>query len=396
MSLLLPEGTRLLHIGPAKTGTTSLQSAFHHNREALAAHGVHYAGGGTQPRAAAGAAALGRRIPGHRHGLSAWPRLVAEVDSSTAARVVISSETFARADDAHAAGIVEAFGADRTHVVITMRPLADMLPSSWQQEVQTGSRTTYPAWLDEMLRREATDDAPPPPFWRKSRIDVLARRWAALVGADRVTVVSLAAAPREFVLRTFEELTGLPTGTLEPGPGSDNASLSHAVTEVVRRFNVSFGGLEGASADVQARLIEFGAARHLRGRPDLVRADDRIELPAWAAERAAEVMREMTAGIRAAGVRTLGDLDALAVTSRPPVETIATPELVSIDAAAELLVGMMLAAGRGVPTFDHLRGKRPPLDLSRVPTRRLVRTTAERVRHGVRGRLRRGDDLSAS
>ena len=301
MSLLLPEGARLLHIGPAKTGTTSLQSAFHANRGALEAHGVHYAGRGTQPRAAAAAAALGVRLPGHRHGLSAWPRLVEEVSTATAARVVISSETFARADDEHAAAVIEAFGADRTHVVITMRPLVDMLASSWQQDVQTGSRSTYPAWLDEMLRSEDTVHGPQPGFWRKTRIDVLAERWSGLVGPDHVTVVSLAAAPREFVLRTFEGLTGLPSGTLVPRASADNGSLSHPLAEVVRRFNVAFDELDGANADVQARLIEFGAVRHLRRSPELLQADGRIEVPTWAADRAAALMREMTEGIRRAG-----------------------------------------------------------------------------------------------
>ncbi len=42
--LLLPEGTRLIHIGPPKTGTTYLQDAFRGNREAASAQGVHYAG----------------------------------------------------------------------------------------------------------------------------------------------------------------------------------------------------------------------------------------------------------------------------------------------------------------------------------------------------------------
>lgn len=41
-SLPLPEGTCLLHIGPHKTATTSLQSAFHAAREAMASQGVHY------------------------------------------------------------------------------------------------------------------------------------------------------------------------------------------------------------------------------------------------------------------------------------------------------------------------------------------------------------------
>ncbi|WP_158590093.1 hypothetical protein [Amnibacterium setariae] len=392
MSLLLPEGARLLHIGPAKTGTTSLQNAFHVNRDALAAHGVHYAGRGKQPRSAAAAAVLGRRLAGHTPGLEAWPQLVAEVAASTAKRVVISSETFARAEDDGAARVIEAFGAERTHVVITMRPLADMLPSSWQQYVQTGSRRSWAEWLDEMLRSGDTLHGEQPEFWRKTRIDALARRWGALVGPERVTVVSLAAAPRDFVLRTFEQLTGLPTGVLVPHAAADNGSLPHAVVEVLRRFNTAYGDLPGATADVQAGLIEFGAVKRLRRHPELLEADDRIEVPRWAADRAAEIVDEMLAGVRAAGVRTVGDLDALRIPSRPPVEAVTEPSAVSTAAAAELLVGMMLAAGHGVPTFDHIQGRVPvpKADLDGVATRRLVGYAARRVLRSTRRRLRRG------
>jgi hypothetical protein len=389
MSLLLPEGTRLLHIGPAKTGTTSLQSAFHVNRDQLEAHGVHYAGKGTQPRAAAGAVALGKRIAGHRSGLEAWPALVEEVQGSQAKRVVVSSETFARANDERAKTVVDAFGADRTHVVITMRPLVDMLSSSWQQWVQTGSTTTYVAWLDQMLKRQDTLTGKQPEFWQKTRIDALARRWGALVGPEHVTVVSLAGAPREFVLHTFEELTGLPTGTLVPDPASDNVSLSYPMAEVVRRFNAQLRGLDGADADVQAALVEFGTIRQMRAHPELLRADERIEVPQWAADRAAELMGDMIDGIRAAGVRTVGDFDALLRPTREPVPAVTTPKAISTEAAAGLLIGMMLAVGHGVPTSDQLTG-RAVVDLESVGSRRLVRHLAGRVTGRLMRRRQKG------
>ena len=69
--------------------------------------------------------------------------LVAEIANSDADRVVISSEAFAHADGEAADGILDAFGRDRTHVVVTMRPLADMLSSSWWQYVQGGARVPY-------------------------------------------------------------------------------------------------------------------------------------------------------------------------------------------------------------------------------------------------------------
>lgn len=387
--LLLPEGTRLLHIGPAKTGTTSLQSGFHSNRTALEPFGVQYAGRGSQPRAAAGAIATGSRIAGHKRGVEAWPELVAEVQGSTAKRIVISSETFARAGDDGAKAVIDAFGADRTHVVITMRPLVDMLPSSWQQYVQTGARRTYEDWLDEMLNSPDTVNGAQPEFWRKTRIDALARRWGALVGPEQVTVVSLANRPRDFVLRTFEQFTGLPNGTLVPDPASENASLGFGVVEVVRRFNELFAERPGATADLQARLVEFGAIRHLRRTPEVLAADFRIGVPVWAADRAARIMLDMNRGLRDAGVRVVGDLDALTVPSRPPVESVAAPTTVSTEAAAELLVGMMLASARGIPEFAPPARQVPVRRIDDFSTGELIRHVGRRLLRGRPIRLRR-------
>ena len=390
MTLLMPEGTRLLHIGPAKTGTTSLQSGFHFNREALEPHGVHYAGRGTQPRAAAGAVALGKRIAGHRTGVEAWPRLVEEVQESAAKRVVISSETFARAGDAGARTVIDAFGADRTRVVITMRPLVDMLSSSWQQFVQTGSTERYEAWLDRMLNSRDTVTGSQPEFWRKTRIDVLARRWGGLVGAEHVTVVSLGGAPRDFVLRTFEEFTGLPAGTLVPNPASDNVSLGFGVAEAVRRFNEVFKRMDGMTPDLQAALIEFGAVRHLRTAPEALEADGRIEVPQWAADRAAELTRDMNDGLRAAGVQVVGDLDALTVPSRQPVPSVTTPTTFSTEAGAHLMVGVMLAAGNGaLPVLPRDQREAALQAIERLGTKDLVVAAGRRIVDRVGRKVRR-------
>ena len=393
MSLLMPEGTRLLHIGPAKTGTTSLQSGFHFNREALEPHGVHDAGRGTQPRAAAGAVALGKRIAGHRSGVEAWPRLVEEVQGSAAKRVVISSETFARAGDAGAKTVIDAFGAERTHVVITMRPLVDMLSSSWQQFVQTGSIERYEAWLDRMLNSRDTVTGSQPEFWRKTRIDVLARRWGGLVGAENVTVVSLGGAPRDFVLRTFERFTGLPEGTLVPNPASDNVSLGFGVAETVRRFNELFKRMEGMTPDLQAALIEFGAVKHLRTAPDALKADARIEVPQWAADRAAELTRDMNDGLLAAGVNVVGDLDALTVPSRQPVPSVVTPTAFSTEAGANLMVGVMLAAGNGaLPVLPRDQREASLAAVERLGTKDLVVATGKRIVDRVGRKVRRSRD----
>jgi hypothetical protein len=90
----------------------------------------------------------------------------------------------------------------------------------------------------------------------------------------------------------------------------------------------------------------------------------------------------------------VGDLDALLVPSRPPVEAVTTPPSISTETAAGLLIGMMLAAGGGVPVFTPVRPAPPKRvrtvptadDLDRVRTRALLRYAAGRVVRRARRR----------
>jgi hypothetical protein len=58
----------------------------------------------------------------------AWRRLADEISATTAPRVVLSNENFGRADDSAIARILDATGADRTHVVFTARRHDKLLP----------------------------------------------------------------------------------------------------------------------------------------------------------------------------------------------------------------------------------------------------------------------------
>jgi len=124
-AVLLEPGSRLLHIGPHKTGTTAIQGALHLARERLAAEGVVYPGRGRQPLwpvlAVTGQPAL---LGGPRPEISYWDSLVRDVRAAGDQRVVLSSEFFAEADDATARRVIADLGGARVHVVVTLRSLA--------------------------------------------------------------------------------------------------------------------------------------------------------------------------------------------------------------------------------------------------------------------------------
>ncbi len=389
--MLLPTGTRLLHIGPHKTGTTAVQSAFHRDRRGLATQGVHYAGSQRQPMQAVHAI-TGRPSPyadGRTPPMSRWRGLVNEVRRASEPRVVISSEGFADASDDAVRQVVEDLDGDRLHVVVTLRPLADLLPSQWQQQVQTGLTLAYQEWLEAIFN--APDHRVSRTFWHRHRHDELIGRWASQVGAENLTAIVADASDRDSTLRVFEAMVGLRAGTLVPDPDLANRSLTFAEVETVRAFNVAFRA-EGLGTQLHAKVMRFGAAELLKRREP--RDDDaRIETPGWALDRAAGVAREIVEGIRASGVRVIGDLDALAPPA-PKAQSVragsdSTPDI-SIatwaDVGATSAIGILLAAGLargagsrpgseaawpdGPPdrTSPPPRARVEPLELARVST----------------------------
>lgn len=117
--LLLPEGANLLHIGPSKTGTTSLQFAMHERRDLLRRHGVVYPGSGTRPREAVWAQLgmpMGPEMRRERPRIERWHALVDEVSRAEHQRVCVSNEDFARADAEEVRSLVESLGAAAHHM----------------------------------------------------------------------------------------------------------------------------------------------------------------------------------------------------------------------------------------------------------------------------------------
>ncbi|KOU64951.1 hypothetical protein ADK57_19485 [Streptomyces sp. MMG1533] len=339
----LPTGTRLLHIGPHKTGTTSIQGALFAAKDAMPEHGVVFPASSRHPMEAVLAACarpgmMGNTKPTDRH----WHALLDQVNATGRRTSVISSEFFADApDDETIARVVEELGGDRVHVLITLRPLARIMPSQWQQYVQNGLRMGYEDWLEHMLRK-APYEQPNPSFWRRHRHDRLVERWARVVGPERITVVVVDDRDRDGLMRTFEHLLGLPANLLQPVPDAANRSLTLAETEMLRKLNMEFRG-NGLPDELYSQLVRYGAVMHMKNacapRPD----DVKIGTPQWAVEAAAEIGAEMAQRIDGMGVRVLGDQALLSAVPKPAPGTSGKP-LIAPEVAAQALYGALAAA----------------------------------------------------
>ncbi|MEV8599784.1 hypothetical protein AB0465_07755 [Streptomyces griseoviridis] len=340
----LPAGTRLLHIGPHKTGTTSIQGALFAARDRLPEHGVEFPARTRHPMEAALAACarpamMGDATPTERH----WTRLLRQVDATGRRTSVVSSEFFADAeDDAIVARIVEQLGGERVHVLVTLRPLARIMPSQWQQYVQNGLRMGYQDWLEHMLRK-APYDKPNPSFWRRHRHDRLVERWARAVGPERVTVVVVDDSDRGGLLRTFEALLGLPAGLLQPVPDAANRSLTLAETEMLRNLNKEFRG-NGLPDELYSTLVRNGAVMHMKNACSPTPDDVRISTPGWALESAARIGARTAERITGLGVRVLGDPALLSAVPPEPARQPPAEPRVAPEVAAQALYGVLAAA----------------------------------------------------
>ncbi|WP_409472150.1 hypothetical protein [Streptomyces sp. HC307] len=339
----LPPGTRLLHIGPHKTDTTSIQGALFAAKDEMARHGVAWPATTRHPMEAVLAACaclgmMGDIRPTERH----WERLLAQVRATGRRTSVISSEFFADApDDDTARRIVEQLGGDRVHVLVTLRPLARIMPSQWQQYVQNGLRMGYEDWLEHMLKKPPYD-RPNPSFWRRHRHDRLVERWARVVGPERVTVVVVDDRDREGLMRTFEALLGLPARLLRPVPDAANRSLTLAETEMLRNLNKEFRANE-LPEELYSQLVRNGAVMHMKNTCTPGPGDVKIGTPQWAVEAAAEIGAEMAERIGGTGVRILGDMSLLSAVPKPETRTHAEPRIAP-EAAAQALYGALAAA----------------------------------------------------
>lgn len=337
----IPARAVLLHIGPHKTGTTSIQGALHNARPQLKRHGVVYAGKVRQHQRAALALTGGSGLWGDRPpAIQDWEQLVRDVKRVRRRRVIVSSEFFDGATDEIARQVVDQLGSDRIHVVVTLRPLAKILPSAWQQHVRNRLRLAYDRWLDNVLNH-ANERQHTPSFWKRHDHAVQVQRWASIVGADRVLVIVVDERDREFLMRAFEQLVNVPEGLLQPEPGWTNRSLTAAEIELIRAMNIEFHRRKWP-ARMYHKAIRQGIVSQMQERapgPD----EPRITTPAWAIDRANELAAQSNGRIVASGVRVMGDLGSLsAVVPEPPERQVSLDSVrLTVPGVADAVIGAL-------------------------------------------------------
>lgn len=328
-----------------------------------------------------------------------WPRLVERAQAATGT-VVVSSEFLCEAEPSVIRRIINDLGEDGLRVVVTLRPLRKILPSAWQQYLKSGHALPYENWLEAMLsdrpKRTVT-----PSFWRRHDHAAVIHRWASVVGAEKMTVVVVDESDRGLLLRTFDNLLGLPSGTLVAGPADrKNRSMTAAEAELFRRVNAVTRNTDVTWPEY-SDLVRYGAILRAVERYSPPRDAPGMTTPAWALDRATERGAGYVAAIdalRPAGLQVIGDLDLLAKPAIPAANgAIGAPTEIPMDVAVEALLGLLSRATAGTLYFreepDELSPGMPgsdPMSIRRLPAERLTsRQLADILNARAQASLRR-------
>lgn len=286
-----------MHIGPRKTGTTYLQRVLQQLSPALASQGVLYPvdyRGGDDYNHVGAITDLTHNEESRESNRwtgkdgAGWTGLVSAI-SAWEGTAIISAEMIAGLRPSAALRLIDGVSVPHLDVVITLRDLGRILPSSWQQHVRNTHTQNYNRYLDRRTRERG--GLPPEQmqtewdverhhtFWRSYAYGALVRRWQHLVGVDHVTVVTLPppGTPSSLLwgrFRTALDVSALPEipPTLPAfianvGSTRPEAVFLHALNVEAKRR----GWSRKAANELQQRLLSTGfLERPDRGAPLLL------------------------------------------------------------------------------------------------------------------------------
>jgi hypothetical protein len=346
-----------LHVGTMKSGTSYLQSLWWRHRDALRDRGLLLPGRRLHDHFLAASLAtersevLDRFEPGELE--SRWAHLLEQV-GEWEGDVLISHELFSPTVAENARRIVRQLGerCREVHLVVTVRDLARVVPSHWQQSVKHKSRATLEEFWTGI--RDDPDDR----FWVFHDVPALLDRWSQEVPAERVHVVVVprGAAP-DWLWEATCSVLGVDGSGLDLEARNPNESLGIAEVELLRRVQATIPDDE-RDLDLVRLTKGFLTYAVAAANPSPAGFAAPSELLAWASARGADMADEL----RGRGYDVTGDLADLARGTEPQPGR--TPDEVSdsevLDAAVRTIARLTLVERdrRNDPTTKPRPGAR--------------------------------------
>ena len=308
-----------LHVGFHKTGTTAIQEALFTHSDQLRILGINYATkkGKANHREAW---ALSERYwgwkkrGGEQTSIVEWQKRVKNLKAQKIDSVV-SSEFFSEINDDQLNLMANDLKDFDVEIIFTIRPLAKLLGSSYQQYLKYGIKASYEEWLEDIFHNSEKPKFTPT-FWKRHRHEEVMSRWANAFGNQKIHLVVVDESEPDLLYDSFNKILKLPAGTLKEVKGlGSNRSLNYPEIALLLAINKAFPK-DRAWSDYEV-FIREGSIRHLTNQIQLAGLGTKLLTPQWAVDEAAKLSSNSIAKINDLGIIIYGDLNKLSSTEIP-------------------------------------------------------------------------------
>lgn len=364
-----------LHVGASKTGTSALQQGLFDSVTELTDQGIgvpltdrnHHIRQILRPLGWVTASGFTRDVRREQLG-----ELGSVLSSAAGERLLLTCEDLCEADPERIEALVEVAeqAGQEVRVVLTVRGLASVVPSEWQQFLKHRMTLDYPTFL---TRVQHSNGRWARHFWLRQDVVAVCERWADVVGRERVDVVVTPdrGTDPDGLYRMFGQVVGFDPNPLSWPERNVNASWGYVEAEVYRRVNRALGDrLPRYERDYQPGL-RWPLVQGVLPRS----ASTRIPLPPSELEWVTRVAQEQVDWLAESGIRVHGDTSSLIPTPGDTADLPALDEEQVAEAAIETLANFAVfahkRAQRGAAAGSAARGGR---------VRRLVGRARRRLR----------------
>ncbi len=329
----------IIHAGFHKSGTTALQESFHLNRKELLELNVNYPNFGHKAHHRL-AWSLSQKPwgwakrGGERESTKLWEKSAAVIEREKEEKVIISSEFFSELSGDQIRKIHSSFKSREVKVLFTLRPLAKLLPSSYQQYLKYGITAEYEEWLHSVLDKPGESKINPT-FWKRHFHGQVIARWADVFGSSNITVLIVNEAQPTFLFDEINKYLELPSNTLQSADSGSNRSLTMEEIALLREINKQFP--KERDWDEYQVFIRNGYVReltdHIKPAPDKAR----LLTPDWAVAKANEIGSQIKSELVNSKVKIIGDLETLGNSQVPTGDSV-YPEVIDIKTVAAAML----------------------------------------------------------
>jgi hypothetical protein len=346
--------TLILHIGPMKTGTTSLQFALHRSRKLLASHGIRYLADylhGNSNTAALGLIGPDGLTQGEWHYWDRreddWKRLRQQLLDPKTQLTVVSGEAFAECDDHAISRLRAELSAYDVHLVLTLRRLSALVPSVWQESAKRRPYPSLSEFSDRLLSREVGDEISNR-FWRCQEHDMLIRRWQLNLQPTKTTIIIPDKSEPNLLLSAFATVMGIPKDAASElvNAAKFYKNRSRTAEEMALRQKL-FKQLQESGLMDSARIYSQRMVHSGEDRVPLLDEHD-ISLDNSARKEWLPIEKRMVSALRDLKVQSIGDIGSLVSPSVSLHEVDGQSRLSVdglLDASSHLVSQMLLGAG---------------------------------------------------